>query len=648
MTAFAAFVAFDNSPAPDGVEKRLGAALEGVGLERLRVVRLPGAVFVCRQRLLAPEDRHEAQPWQGNSGIVSLFDGRLDNRLELIERLGLRSAQGSDIGDGHLAMLLYERLGPDAAQHLLGDFAWAVWDPRARRLSLARDHSQHRALFHAGEKGWRAFATGYRPLLTLPQVPTDVDELAVAELLLTCTDTSDRSFYKAIRHVRPATQVQFGPEGESSRILWRPDYDREAPAERTAGDHVEQMRSLFESAVAARTRVIGPVVSSVSGGLDSSAIAATAARQRAPDTVHALCVVPVDGEGLSNGDRYPDERPFVTTLASLYPNLQVDYLASADIEPLETDPEGYFLQAGMPMRSPSNAAWLLRMFRRTRELGNATLLDGSWGNYTISAEGTDRLEALRRAGAWGGYAREMAALWQTLPSSRSKGLLRHGIRQTLPASLRDRLSRLRHGERKPPWQGLTAFSHDYFRDHRLDDHYREHAVMLLDTLAKGSRQSIMRYVLERSRMQMETTTALRIVMGVTLSDPFSDRRIVDLAMALPDDQFLAGGVTRALARRVFADRLPSAILQNFRRGAQNGDWHHRLTPHRDRLSEALSRAERSTLAAKMLDLPRLRRLIDDWPLDRETANAQQRSYRVMLLRSLHVAQFLSWIEGGNR
>ena len=299
MTAFAAFVAFDNSPAPDGVEKRLGAALEGVGLERLRVVRLPGAVFVCRQRLLAPEDRHEAQPWQGNSGIVSLFDGRLDNRFELIERLGLRSAQGSDIGDGHLAMLLYERFGPDAAQHLLGDFAWAVWDPRARRLSLARDHSQHRALFHAGEKGWRAFATGYRPLLTLPQVPTDVDELAVAELLLTCTDTSDRSFYKAIRHVRPATQVQFGPEGESSRILWRPDYDREARAERTAGDHVEQMRLLFESAVAARTRVIGPVVSSVSGGLDSSAIAATAARQCAPSTVHALCVVPVDGEGLS-------------------------------------------------------------------------------------------------------------------------------------------------------------------------------------------------------------------------------------------------------------------------------------------------------------------------------------------------------------
>lgn len=646
MTAFAGFVAFGGA-LPDGVEARLAAALDGVGLERARVVRVPGAVFVCRQRVLAPEDRREAQPWHGDSGAVSMFDGRLDNRVELLELVGAGAGLTADASDGRLVLALYERLGPSAAERLLGDFAWAVWDPRARRLSLARDHSQQRALFHAGERGWRAFATAYRPLLALPQVSNEIDELAVAELLLTCTDTSDRSFYRAIRHVRPATQVAVTPTGDASRILWRPDYDRVAAPEGTAGAHVEQVRAVFDAAVAARLRVCGPVVSSVSGGLDSSAVAATAARLLAPESVRGLCVVPMAGESIPEGDRYPDERPFVDSLAAQHGNLEVEYLASPEIEALEVEPDSFFLQAGMPMRSPSNTAWMMRMLRRTRALGAATLLDGSWGNYTISAEGTDRLAALRDRGAWAGYLRELAGLWRTLPRERTKRLLRHGVANALPDSIRRPLNRLRHRDQRPGWQLRTAFNSDYFREHRLDQHYRENAVVQLDVLASGARRSIMHYVLERSRMQMETTTALRTTMGVTLSDPFSDRRVIDLAMSLPDDQFLRGGIKRALARRAFADRLPPSILGNVRHGAQNGDWHCRLTPHRDRLDEALARAERSTLAAKMLDLPRLRRLLDDWPADREAAQAAQHAYKTMLLRSLHVAQFLRWVEGGN-
>lgn len=647
MTAFAGFVAFGGGALPDGVEARLMTGLDGMGLERARVVRLPGAVFVCRQRVLAPEDRREGQPWHGDSGAVSMFDGRLDNRGELFELVGAGAGLPPDASDGRLALALYERLGPSAADRLLGDFAWAVWEPRTQRLSLARDHSQQRALFHAGGPGWRAFATAYRPLLALPQVSNEVDELSVAELLLTCTDTSDRSFYRAIRHVRPATQVVHTPSGETARTLWRPDYDRVLPPESAAGDYVDQVRAAFDAAVAARLRVCGPVVSSVSGGLDSSAVTATAARLRAPERVHALCVMPMAGESIPEGDRYPDERPFVETLAALHGNLDVEYLPSPEIEALEVAPDGFFLQAGMPMRSPSNTAWMMRMLRRTRALGAATLLDGSWGNYTISAEGTDRLAALRERDAWGLYARELAGLWRTLPRGRAKRLLRHGASDALPEVIRHVRNRLRPRDPWPAWRLRTAFNADYFHEHRLAAHYRENAVTQLDVLASGARRSIMGYVLERSRMQMETTTALRTTMGVTLSDPFSDRRVIELTMALPDDQFLRGGITRALARRAFADRLPASILGNMRRGAQNGDWHGRLTPHRDRLNEALARAERSTLAAKMLDLPRLRRLLDNWPKDREAAQAKQHAYKTMFLRSLHVAQFLRWVEGGN-
>ncbi|KJV10981.1 hypothetical protein VZ95_01375 [Elstera litoralis] len=531
---------------------------------------------------------------------------------------------------------------------LLGEFAWAVWNARDGRLMLARDLSQNRALFFSNGDGFTAFSTGYRPLLALPQIPRDVDDLAIADLLLTSPDASGRSFYKAISWVGAAERVIVTASSLRRDRFWEPA-PRPMLRLPSDADYWDAARGVFEEAVACRLRVAGPVVCSVSGGLDSSAVAATAARRLAPGIVHGLCIVPVAGAYLSvRAHEYADERPFVAALAVQHPNLQVEYLESAEVRPFELDPRQLFLAAGAPLRAPSNAAWFLPMLHRAADLGATTLLRGDLGNLTFSAEGFTQLSALRQGGAWLTLAREFAALRRTLPSSSWRALARYQTLEMLPDRVRAELRRIRRHRNPFRSPNPVFINPDFVQDAGLDERNRHHGVARRDFWTANGVASLLRYVLLRSRMQGESSAALRSMTGVTSSDPFSDRRVIDFCLSLPPDQFLRNGEWRRLARRAFADRLPTEIIENRKRGAQNTDWHTRLAPYRPNLAEELERLSGSALATRILDVPRMKRILAGWPDDPRAVEGDGQVYRVSLLRALHVGQYLSWIDGGNR
>lgn len=645
MSAFAGYVSFGPSGVAPGTEERLIRSLDGARLRRPQVHRGDGCVFVFRQRLVSPEDAFEQQPSCGR-GIVSLFDGRLDNRGEILDALGLTSPAERPIPDGDLVRLAYERWEEGAVPRLLGDFAWAVWNGRACRLMLARDHSWHRSLYYARTGDALAFATGYRPLLALPDIPREMDEVAVAGLLLMAPEEGERSYYKAVSWVGSAMRVVATADGVRRDRIWEPG---PRPILRISdGDAVEAARSLFDEAVRCRLRVAGPVVSSVSGGLDSSAVTATAARLRVPDAVHALCIAPVDGTPpITRPGWYPFERPYVDALAGMYPNLKLEYLVSIEPEEFERDPSAHFLTMGAPYWSPGGTGWFLRLYRRAAELGASTILQGDLGNMTFSAKGLNRLSSLRNRGAWLTFAWELLAARPSLPDGQWSGLVRGQLSSMAPSWLRTTVRRLRGGS-EPAWQRDYVINPDYFRSAGLEEHHARFSFGLNDGSVAGARTRDLRTAVLRTRMAMEAEAANRNHSGVTISDPFSDRRIIEFCLSLPDDQFLRGGQTRSLARRVFADRVPPSITNNPRQGTQNGDWHQRLTPLRDKFMAEVDALERSPLASRMLDVPRIRRIMETWPADPEEALRTQWFTKHRMFRALHAGRFIRWLEGGNQ
>ena len=119
------------------------------------------------------------------------------------------------------------------------------------------------------------------------------------------------------------------------------------------------------------------------------------------------------------------------------------------------------------------------------------------------------------------------------------------------------------------------------------------------------------------------------------------RRLLEFCLSLPDSLYLKDGVSRRLARLVTADRLPTEIVNNPRRGLQCPEYLYRLNGLRPLLAEHLEQLEKSSLAGQLLDLRRMKALLSQWPSDH-----WHPEYLTVLHRGLHFGQFLLWAEGG--
>src|SRR5262249_54305075 len=131
-------------------------------------------------------------------------------------------------------------------------------------------------------------------------------------------------------------------------------------------------------------------------------------------------------------------------------------------------------------------------------------------------------------------------------------------------------------------------------------------------------------------------------------DPTADVRLLEFCLAVPMEQFLRDGTPRALARRALADRLPKQVLEQTRTGLQVADWHEDLTAARDGVVDELDRLEACPAAAATLDLPRLRRLMENWPSGGWEGTEVEMRYRYTLLRAIAVGHFLLRATGSNR
>ncbi len=135
--------------------------------------------------------------------------------------------------------------------------------------------------------------------------------------------------------------------------------------------------------------------------------------------------------------------------------------------------------------------------------------------------------------------------------------------------------------------------------------------------------------------------------GIDERDPTADVRLIEFSFNVPTDQYVNNGVRRALARHALADRLPANLLNESRSGLQAADWHERLTASRDEIKDSLERLNHDPVAARLLDLPRLRELVENWPADGWETDETTYRYRVALLRAISMGSFLRYASGTN-
>ncbi len=628
MSEFVGVVGRDRASDPNDCLRAAANALTGAGTHPVETVRADGAAFAIRRRALTPEDSFARPSAHNPRGLISLWDGRLDNRAELLSALDLGGRDWARSSDDDIVHAAYLRWRERAVERLLGDFAWAVWDAEAGTLMLARDHSRLRSLFYRVTDRHLAFATSYAPLLALPGARPEPDTLTLARMMLAAPDTGANTLYRGICWVGSAERVTLTRDRTSITRVWEPV---ERPMLRLPSDaaYVEAARSIFDTAVRDRLRCAGPIATSISGGLDSSAVAATAARLADPERVRGYCMVPrPDTQARDTAGHYPDETPFVRAIATRHANLDVTFL---DQGYALSDPDRVIPHMQMPAIAPGNLLWFAPLCERAAQDGVTTMLDGAMGNLTFSAPGEDPATALWRRGEWGRLARLLmkpSDQWHT--ARRLAGAVRSRL-QARPAV---------------PIIASASINPEFAQAHHLDQVIEQDAIAHLSEKGGDPLLRNLRFTLLRARAQMEQGAALRHLHGVTRSDPFADRRLIDFTLSLPPDLFRRGGVSRRFARRVFADRLPHEVVTNRRRGLQDTEWHWRLSSQRMRLEEGVERLARSNLASELLDITRLRTVLAALPTDARAAEPDRHVYGRQLEFALHVGQFLVWVENG--
>jgi asparagine synthase (glutamine-hydrolysing) len=282
MTALAGYWATDGAPDPAAACERMLKAQQIYAPADKPAVRRDGDMALGRRLFrLLPEDVFDRGPVSGHGGASLLVaDARIDNRDELAAALGMAAEEAGRLADSALVMRVLERWGEEGIERLYGDFALAWWDGAGRRLVLARDFLGTRPLhFHRGN-GFFAFASMPKGLHAIAEVPVAPDEEAMARFLALMPEEGTRTFFSGIERVPPAHLCIVTREGLSFRRYWNPASE---PLRLRREDYAEAVRAGLDQAVRSRLRGTGGrVATHLSGGLDSSAVTASAARLLAP------------------------------------------------------------------------------------------------------------------------------------------------------------------------------------------------------------------------------------------------------------------------------------------------------------------------------------------------------------------------------
>jgi asparagine synthase (glutamine-hydrolysing) len=645
MSAICAAYRWDGAPVPATVPETLLGGMREYGDGSYwapGVSELPVALG-CIPWRVTPEDAHYRGPERSaEDAVVVVADARIDNRDELTAGLGVASREAPGLSDAALVLAAWQQWKYECPQHLVGDFAFAVWDARARELFCARDALGQRVLFYHESRHGIELATTAHALTCLPHVSTGLDEQKVADFLV-LLQRPESSFFRGMHRLGPGHTLTASRTGLRVERYWSPVPRRML---RLSNDeYVEAFVEVFDAAVQSQLRSAGTVSMMASGGLDSSSVAAVAAQQlreqgRTLPTFHAA---PRAGfAGRARRGSIVDESADVEALARMHPGIDLHIRRTDDRSPLD-DLETFFRMTGAPPRNPGNMPWFLGIYAQAADAGTRVMLSGHKGNATISQEGLRSLRDSAVRGEWRRVWHETHALARATGQGRRDVLRGEVLIPLIPAAIPAALRRLRRVEPQPIWDAnLSAINPEFARQMDVEERVRA-ANRHHHDLHRLSEMDFRLTVLAGGADVFDVYSGLRPWFGIETRDPTADRRVVEFCMAVPGSQYLQDGVTRSLLRRAMAGRLPDQIRLRTTYGMQGPDWPEWLPSIRADLSQELDRLEASETARRCLDLPKMRHLVDHWP-DRLT-RAHEKAYPLLLLRGIMMGRFIRWFEG---
>ncbi len=503
--------------------------------------------LACRLNRITPEASAEIQPLVHPSGSVLVFDGRLDNREELLARL--KPSQGVSAGspDPVFVLAAYAEFGDRFPELLVGDFALGLFDSYKQRLLLARDAMGIRPLYYTQTRDAVLFASEIKALLAHPKVVRCPNDDFLANLVIGNTqDTDGMTCFKGVASVVPAHVVVVTAQGIATRRYWDFDLNRRTRLG-SFQEYAEGFRFHLEQAIRRRLRSAPPVAVSVSGGLDSSSIFCQAETLRRRSPGHSP---PLVGLSQTSQDGSPsDESAFL---------LEIEREYGVTIERVKGHPgllDGAREEVWHSEAPLLDGQWNTtdQFMQAARSRGARLLLTGHWGDQILFPAGylIDLFYGLE----WRKIRSHLREYRRWLADVDPRTIRRHFLVGLLKYHLPDTLVRwwrTGRAKRRSPWYSATLLS-------RAGRPAPNGSVRRIG-LATAHAQSL--YSEARSVHHvhcLEWNNKVAAKYGLEIAFPFLDRDLISFLMSIPGETQTHKGVPKALLREGMQGVLPDSI-----------------------------------------------------------------------------------------
>lgn len=605
----------------------------------------PAALDRHGQCWLAASGR-PARGWQStrtSDGRRVLFTGHLENRQEVAARLGLSPSAG----DERLYCAGLETWGDRVDLELIGQFATIVATPDGRSLRLCRSPLIAPPIHYARFGGGVMAASVARALHATGEIERQMDPQKFDHALLLDFCDEERSWFTGIRRLPAGHRLILAPGRESERPACYYTL-ADAPKVRLARDedYVEQARALFDQAVRGSLDGYSRPGISLSGGLDSQAVAASVLLQFPDRALRGFTSIPEPGwDGRLRADRFGDERDKVEALRARYPSLSVEWIDAAGLW-FDHHEQAMFMLGGLAPLNTGNMHWSHEVYRRARTSGCDLLLGGDSGNGSFSFNGSGARTGWLVSGEW-------RRLWCELAHSRGDhsrpfALLSQALLPLLPRRLRLALAERKGMATADRYAGWCPLDPAYVARSGLEERSRAQGFDPDFLGPWNSRQWRVEFFSQGEAESADMQQALCELHQIPFRDPCASRPLVEFCLGIPDHQYLRDGVTRWLARRMLVGRVPDAVVTERRTGRQSADWIVRLRRQREQLLSELRAMEEDPFLAERIDLAGLREALEHLPDETPLDSPAGFRLQLALPRAVSTARFYRHVSGRNR
>ncbi|WP_275695609.1 asparagine synthase-related protein [Ferdinandcohnia quinoae] len=563
-------------PIPKQFEQVMMQALSKFPADDVQTWHKDKVFLGCHAQWITVESIGEQLPFYDyERQLVITSDAMIDNRSELFDQLGIDNTERKIMPDSQLILIAYAKWGDEVVKHLIGDFAFMIWDEKNQKLFGARDFSGTRPLYFYHSDQQFAFCTVMEPLLRLPYINKQLNEEWLAEYLAisTIVDAVDvvNTVIKDIQQVPPSHTVTV-MDGKLKLTKYSVLSFGEKIRFKTDQEYIVAFRDIFQKAVDSRVRTFKRVGSHLSGGLDSGAVAAFAAKtlQQQNKRLHTYSSIPVeDFQDYTPRNYFPDERPFISKTVDYVGNIDDHYL-SLESKNSYNDIDDWLRIIETPYKFFENSFWMKGIFERASKDEIGILLSGARGNFTISwGPALEYYGHLLKSMKWLSLARELKTYSRNIGVGRKK-LLQEIGKQVFPF--------MRNEE---DYQFPMLINSDFAKKVNVFDKLERYG-MGADGFNGLTLLNIRQHLIKNEFIWNSNGIAfskLSMQYGVLMRDPTNDIRVINYCMSLPLDQFINNGMDRALIRNATEGYLPDAVrLNQTDYGLQAADWIHRMIP----------------------------------------------------------------------